>query len=209
MNEPRTALLAAGDFPTHPVPRAALDAAAHVVCCDSAAAALLAYGREPDAVVGDLDSLPPDLRHRLGGRVHAVAEQDDNDLAKAFRFALAQGWRNLVILGATGRREDHTLGNIAWLADFAAQADAVEMVTDYGVFRAYGPPVARFRTTPGMQVSIFGFDPAAPVTGTGLKFPVQNLKLARWWTAALNEAIADTVELRFAFGPLIVFTTHE
>ena len=193
MNEPRTALLAAGDFPTHPVPRAALDAAAHVVCCDSAAAALLAS----------------DLRHRLGGRVHAVAEQDDNDLAKAFRFALAQGWRNLVILGATGRREDHTLGNIAWLADFAAQADAVEMVTDYGVFRAYGPPVARFRTTPGMQVSIFGFDPAAPVTGTGLKFPVQNLKLARWWTAALNEAIADTVELRFAFGPLIVFTTHE
>ena len=60
-----------------------------------------------------------------------------------------------------------------------------------------------------MQVSIFGFDPAAPVTGTGLKFPVQNLKLARWWTAALNEAIADMVELRFAFGPLIVFTTHE
>ena len=178
------------------------------MCCDSAAERLLAYGREPDAVVGDMDSLSPELRLRLAGRVHQVAEQDDNDLAKAFRFALSQGWRDIVILGATGRREDHTLGNIAWLADFAALADSVEMVTDNGVFRAYLPPAARFRTVPGMQVSIFGFDPADPVTGTGLKFPVEGLRLARWWTAALNEAVSETVELTFSTGPLLVFTTH-
>ena len=208
MEKPYAVLLAAGDFPAHAAPRAALAGAAHVVCCDSAAERLLDYGREPDAVVGDMDSLPPDVRVRLGGRVHQVDEQDDNDLAKAFRFALSQGWRDIVVLGATGGREDHTLGNIAWLADFAARADAVEMVTDYGVFRAYLPPTARFRTVPGAQVSIFGFDPNDPVTGTGLKFPVEGLRLARWWTAALNEAVADEVTLSFAAGPLIVFTTH-
>ncbi len=204
----KTAILAAGDFPTHPAPLAALNGAAHVVCCDSAAGKLLDYGREPDAVVGDMDSLPPALRQRLGDRVYHMAEQDDNDLAKAFRFALSQGWRDIVILGATGRREDHTLGNIAWLADFAPLADSVEMVTDYGVFRAYSPPMARFRAVSGMQVSIFGFDPSDPVTGTGLKFPVEELRLARWWTAALNEAVADEVTLSFASGPVIVFTTH-
>ena len=204
----KTAILAAGNFPTHPAPLAALDGAEHIVCCDSAAERLLDYGREPDAVVGDMDSLSPELRHRLGGRVHKVDEQDDNDLAKAFRFALSQGWRDIVILGATGRREDHTLGNIAWLADFAPLADSVEMVTDNGVFRAYLPPMARFGTVPGTQVSIFGFDPMDPVTGTGLKFPVERLCLARWWTAALNEAVADEVTLSFASSPLIVFTTH-
>ncbi len=209
MEKPYTVLLAAGDFPTHPAPLAALAGAAHVVCCDSAAERLLAHGRTPDAVVGDMDSLPPELRRLLGDRVHQVDEQDDNDLAKAFRFALSKGWRDIVILGATGRREDHTLGNIAWLADFAAQANAVEIVTDFGVFRAYWPPFARFDTAPGMQVSIFGFDPSDPVSGTGLKFPVDGLRLVRWWTAALNEAVADRVELRFANGPLIVFATHE
>ncbi len=204
----KTAILAAGDFPTHPAPLAALDGAEHVVCCDSAAGRLMDYGREPDAVVGDLDSLPPALRLRLGKRVHQVDEQDDNDLAKAFRFAISQGWRDIVILGATGKREDHTLGNIAWLADFAPLADSVEMVTDNGVFRAYLPPMARFRVVPGTQVSIFGFDPTDPVTGTGLKFPVEGLRLARWWTAALNEAVADEVTLSFASAPIIVFTTH-
>jgi thiamine pyrophosphokinase len=84
----------------------------------------------------------------------------------------------------------------------------VEMVTDNGVFRAYLPPMARFFTVPGTQVSIFGFDPTDPVTGTGLKFPVDGLRLVRWWTAALNEAVADEVTLSFATGPLIVFTTH-
>ena len=201
-------ILAAGDFPTHPAPLAALDAAAHIVCCDSAASSLLAYGREPDAVVGDMDSLPAPLRERFGDRVVAVAEQDDNDLAKAFRHALSRGWRRLVILGATGRREDHTLANIAWLADFAPLADDVSMVTDNGVFRAYMPPAASFRAMPGTQVSIFGFDPEDPVSASGLKFPVVRLRLARWWTASLNEAVSDTVKLHFSSGPLIVFTTH-
>ena len=31
-----------------------------------------------------------------------------------FRFCLQQAWRKLVILGATGLREDHTLGNLAF-----------------------------------------------------------------------------------------------
>ncbi len=204
----QTVVLAAGDFPTHPAPLAALDGAAHVVCCDGAAAALLAHGRVPDAVVGDMDSLPQSLRQTLGDRVVTVEEQDDNDLAKAFRYALSRGWRRIAILGATGRREDHTLANISWLADFAPMADDVAMVTDNGVFRACLPPVASFRAAPGTQVSIFGFDPEDPVTGRGLKFPVERLRLARWWTASLNEAVADSVELSFAKGPLIVFTTH-
>jgi thiamine pyrophosphokinase len=205
---PLTVVLAAGDFPTHPAPLAALGVAAHVVCCDGAAERLLAYGREPDAVVGDMDSLSDALRERLGDRVVAVAEQDDNDLAKAFRHALSRGWRDIAILGATGRREDHTLANIAWLADFAPLADNVSMITDNGVFRAFLPPAASFRAAPGTQVSIFGFDPEDPVSASGLKFPVERLRLARWWTASLNEAVADTVELHFARGPLIVFTTH-
>ncbi len=203
-----TAILAAGDFPTHPAPLGALAGAEHVVCCDSAARRLLDYGREPDAVVGDMDSLSPELRQHLGKRIHQVDEQDDNDLAKAFRFALSQGWRDIVILGATGKREDHTLGNIAWLADFAPLADSVAMVTDNGVFRAYLPPMARFHVVSGTQVSIFGFDPLDPITGTGLKFPVKELRLARWWTAALNEAVTDEVTLSFATGPILVFTTH-
>ena len=201
-------IVAAGAFPRTEYPRYLISTADLVVCCDGALSTLEKHAIVPDVVIGDMDSVCGRALKRFGGTKIHISGQDDNDLAKAFCFALSQGWRDIVVLGATGGREDHTLGNIAWLADFAARADAVEMVTDYGVFRAYLPPTARFRTVPGAQVSIFGFDPNDPVTGTGLKFPVEGLRLARWWTAALNDAVADEVTLSFAAGPLIVFTTH-
>ena len=201
----KTVILAAGDFPSHPVPLAALFSASAIVCCDSAAAELVACGFSPDAIVGDLDSLPADLKERFADRLFPVAEQDDNDLAKAFRFTLGKGWRDIVILGATGKREDHTLGNISWLADFAPLADSVVMLTDNGLFQALQAPGGTIRVEPGDQISLFSFDPSVAVSAEGLKYPVDNLHLRRWWTATLNEAVSDTVSFHFASGTLLAY----
>ena len=57
--------------------------------------------------------------------IHRETEQETNDLSKAFRYCLKRGWKKLFILGATGKREDHTMGNISLLSDYQAQADAV------------------------------------------------------------------------------------
>jgi len=129
----RTVILADGDFPSHPEPLAYWAASERVVCCDGAASQAVARGVEPVAVVGDGDSISPALRDRLGARWVCDPGQDDNDLAKAFRYCLTRGWRRLAILGATGRREDHTLGNLSLLADFQAEADVV-LATDTGLF---------------------------------------------------------------------------
>lgn len=201
----KVVILAAGDFPSHPVPLAALSSASAIVCCDSAAAELVAHGFSPDAIVGDLDSVPADLKQRFADRLFHVAEQDDNDLAKSFRFAIGKGWRDIVILGATGKREDHTLGNISWLADFAPLADSVVMLTDHGIFQAIQAPGGIVKAEPGDQVSLFSFDPSIAVSAEGLKYPVDNLHLRRWWTATLNEAVSDTIRFRFVSGLLLVY----
>lgn len=202
----RTAILADGDFPSSPLALGTLRAARRVVCCDRAAAALFnRTGRTPDAIVGDMDSLDATLAEKWGGIIESVAEQDDNDLAKAFRFCVARGWRDVVILGATGRREDHALGNISWLADFAAQAPDVAMVTDNGVFTVVLAPGGEIATEPGMQVSFFGFDPRQAISATGVKFPVNGLRLRRWFVATLNEATGDRVSLSFDGEPVIAF----
>lgn len=203
----RTVILADGDFPTHPAPLAALAAASRVICCDGAAGALLAAGREPDLVVGDLDGLTPALRARLAGRLAPAPGQDRNDLDKAFRHCLRQGWRDVVILGATGRREDHTLGNLALLADFAAEAPETVMITDHGFVWPLLRP-AELPAFPGRQVSVFSLDPAAAITSRGLRYPLREKRLRRWWEAALNEAEGDSFELRFEGGPLLVFACH-
>jgi thiamine pyrophosphokinase len=203
---PCTVILANGDFPSHPVPTAVLRTAERIVCCDGAAARLTAAGLSPAAIVGDLDSLPAPLRASCADRIHQDPGQDDNDLAKAFRYCLSRGWRRLVILGATGRREDHTLGNLGWLPDFAAEAD-VALLTDTGTFAAVTGS-ARFPSHPGQPVSLFTFDGHTVLNARGLRYPVTNLQPVRWWRATLNEALGETFEVSAANGPALVFLAH-
>ena len=204
----RTVILADGDFPSHPLPLAALRTARRVICCDGAAEKLLNFGRTPDVIVGDLDGLSATLRLRFTSQLIHDAGQASNDLTKAFRHCMAQGWRDVVILGATGLREDHSLGNISLLADYVREAPSVVMITDNGVFvplLASGSVTSR----PGQPVSIFRFDPGATVQARGLRWPLTDVTFTRWWQATLNEAQGETIELAFDGGPLLVFLCHE
>ena len=177
-------ILAAGDFPKKGgAAWRILETADKVVCCDSAA---IAYrrrmGREPDAVVGDCDSIKGDFKN-----VVRIAEQETNDLEKAVRYCNSKGWRHPLILGATGRREDHTIGNI-----FRAVALGLEIVTNYGRFIPFSGRKT-FTTAKGAAISIFATDPATRMTSTGLEWPLDEVRFKNLYCATLNRATSDRV----------------
>lgn len=68
-------VLAAGTYPTHPLPLQILANADTVVCCDGAAEAFLAKGGTPTAIVGDGDSLPQSLKEPYAHLLHLESEQ--------------------------------------------------------------------------------------------------------------------------------------
>ena len=111
-------IVANGRFPSAELPLRLLKEAKTIIACDGAVKTLYEKGIHPDAIVGDLDSIPAGLRERYADRIHHVEDQEINDLTKSVRFAHTQGYREVLILGATGLREDHTLGNISLLASF-------------------------------------------------------------------------------------------
>ncbi|MEY4779520.1 MAG: hypothetical protein RLZZ607_833, partial [Pseudomonadota bacterium] len=59
--------------------------APRLVAADSGADRLLALGAEPEAVIGDLDSISSAAQVRLVGRLHHIAEQVTTDFDKALR----------------------------------------------------------------------------------------------------------------------------
>ena len=210
-------ILAAGDFPTHPVPLRALREADFVVCCDSAYRQWKVESGKwkekiPFVVVGDGDSLPEADKRALGDRWVQVDEQDYNDLHKAMAWAASQFSilnSQFTILAATGRREDHTLGNISYLVTFAEEypgAD-IEMLTDYGRFTAMTGR-RTFATFPRQQVSILSMTPDQPIYGQGLRWPLDGFHARRWWQATLNEALGPEVTLQ-SDGWLVVFRTYD
>ncbi|MBR1799499.1 MAG: thiamine diphosphokinase [Bacteroidales bacterium] len=207
------AVIAAGDFPTHQRPLQALKEASYVVFCDSAYSEvrLGCLGTTDYDVVGDGDSLPEAVQTKLGNKFHKIDEQDFNDLHKAVAFAFEKHPTARVcrIFGATGRREDHTLGNISYLPLLAAEhREAVfEMLTDYGIFTTMTGHRC-YRSFARQQVSVFSLDPHLPISGSGLKWQLNETFVDSWWQATLNEALADSFTLQ-SRGRLIVFQTYD
>ena len=188
-------ILAAGSFPTHPVPLQALREADFVVCCDSAYKAMRneEFGMRNYVVVGDGDSLSEADKAALGDRWVHVAEQDYNDLHKAMQWAAAHyplPTTHYQLIAATGKREDHTIGNISYLVTFAEEypgAD-IEILTDYGRFVAMTGS-RTFACFPRQQVSIFTMEPDMAINAVGLKWPLDGFHARLWWQATLNEAL--------------------
>lgn len=189
-------IMANGSFPETSLPLEMLRKASFIIACDGATGALHEAGIIPDAIVGDLDSIPAPFRRLYADRIHIVEDQEINDLTKAVRYAHSIGQQEVLILGATGLREDHTLGNISLLMDYASIFRKVEMLSDYGQFTPL-LQTATLPSHPGQQVSIFSMYPEGKISTSGLKWPICNRKLTSWWQGSLNEAIGNefTIEL--------------
>lgn len=187
-------VVANGSFPQTAGPLELLKSAPAIIACDGAVQNLHERGLEPTAIVGDLDSIPQEMLRLYADRIHTVEDQEINDLTKAVRFAHTTGYRKLLILGATGLREDHTLGNISLLMDYAPLFEQVEMLSDYG----HLIPVQQTTTlpsTPGQQISIFSTYPFGEITTEGLRWPITRRRLTAWWQGSLNEALGNEFTL--------------
>jgi len=196
MNKFDAVILANGGYPVHEVPLNILQHASHVVACDGA----VSHYPQAEIIVGDGDSVPEAFRNRL----IQIDEQEDNDLTKATRYCLHQGWHRIAYLAATGMREDHTLGNIALLMRYYRDMDVEGiMATDYGIFTpAKGDRT--FASKPGQQVSIFNFG-STRISSEGLKW--NSYAYRELWQGTLNEALADQFTLR-ADGYYMVYQTY-
>ena len=202
-------ILCNGAFPTEPYPLFLLDSAQGVVCCDGALEKWLAHNpsARPLAVVGDLDSLPEALQERFAEVLVHVEEQDDNDQTKALRWVLEQHpeTTEIVILGATGLREDHTIGNLGLLMDYPRQFDLgdrrLSMVSDFGT--AF--PVTDscdLHLGEGRRISLFSADNTLRITSEGLQWPLDAVVFDAWWKATLNRTTAPIVSLHFSHHSL-------
>ena len=196
-------ILGAGDYPRHEVPQGLLRDAGRVVCCDGAAEEYIRReGKLPWRIVGDGDSLDDSFKERYRDIVRCFSEQENNDQTKATLYLLEHGVKEIVDLGATGRREDHTIGNVSLLVDYMNKGLRVKMCTDKGVFVP-----ARDRFTDEMlpeevknsqTISIFSFG-ADRLRSSGLQYPLHDLN--SWWQGTLNR-ITDkhfTIEAKGCF----------
>jgi thiamine pyrophosphokinase len=205
MNNPdsRVVIVADGSFPYHEIPLGYIRKARSIICCDGSTRNLIDAGFIPDAIVGDMDSLSPELAGLYADRLFKTEEQETNDLTKSVKWCADKGYDNLVITGATGKREDHTIGNVSLLAEYATYVKVI-MVTDTGYFIPLDRS-AELASFVGQQISIFSIDCDTEITSHNLKYQLFKTRLSNWWQATLNESLDDSFSINFDKGRLIVY----
>ncbi len=149
----------------------ALNRTGLMVAADGGAEVILESGRVPDAVIGDFDSLRPDLKDRIPtDRLFPISEQDSTDFDKALRSIDTP----LVLgVGFLGARVDHQLAVFNTMIRLQDRS-CILLGEREVIFHA--PPRIALKIEPESTVSLFPF---RRVTGTsrGLEWPIDELVL--------------------------------
>ena len=196
-------ILANGDFPKHPTPLRILKEATTIICCDGAMNNLVDHGLKPTHIIGDMDSISLELKNKYEDMLIHIADQNENDLRKALKWAEENGAKKVIILGATGKRDDHSLANIFTLLQYPSKLD-LTIYTDYGIFSMVKGE-HKFDSFTGEQVSLFSTDNTIKITSTYLKYNLNNKKLTNLYCGSLNESINDVFTISISHGKILVY----
>ena len=201
-----TAIVANGEVPSSELSLSILKEKKRVICCDGALQKLLSINIIPDVVVGDGDSMDREdlLRHNIP--YYADCSEEYNDLQKALKYCMANGYNDVLLLGCGGLREDHFIANLSIMVMYSEKM-RLAMQTEHGVFNVMRG-TSMFRSVPGMQVSVFPSNLHTKLSFSGLKYPVNNRSFNWLWEGSLNESVgsAFTVEADDE-EPVVVYRT--
>ena len=201
-----------GQFPKREYPLYLLESADYVICCDGAIDTYLRHFRgrnlrRPDVVIGDMDSLSKKTAERFRDIAVKIDEQETNDQSKAFHYILEHfpDVDTIHILGATGKREDHTIGNLSLLMEYAREMRrqdcgrtvSVDIVSDWSTAFAI-TDTCTLDVGEGRSVSIICPDNSLNIKSEGLVWPTDNVVFDNLWQATLNRASADRISLTFS-----------
>ena len=188
--------LVAGD---RPLPATVEDLAndALVIGADGGGERLLAAGIEPDVVVGDLDSLSAVAQKQFSDRLVRDSAPDSSDLEKAVAWARTEGADDIVVIGWSGGRLDHTL------AALALAFEGVQLHDDRFLVTAVAGS-AEITAQPGTLFSLMAL-PEAVVSVDGARWNLEQEPLTMGARGMHNEVAASgRVQVECHTGKLLL-----
>ena len=190
----------------------AIDASTLSVAADGGLSHADRAGRGVDVVIGDLDSVEPDMleRARTSGSeviVHPT-DKDATDLDLALEL-VARRWdgtrpARVLVVGGHGGRTDHLLGNLLLIASERHRELRITMWSGVEVVTVVRE-TAHLTRHSGTVVSLLAANgPASGVTTSGLRFPLDDATLEPGASIGLsNELTGERAEVHVRTGALI------
>lgn len=176
-------------------------------------------GLIPDYIVGDFDTVDPEVLERFRRKPYIVWEQhkpekNETDTELARNRALTLGCGRIVFLGATGGRIDHMLGNLDALCACLQQGIEAWMVDRQNrIMLLDGAHSFSKATQWGKYVSFLPYtEEVRGIILKGFKYPLNGKDIRRGEEVGLcisNEIAEDYAEITFEDGILICVESRD
>ncbi len=169
-----------GDRPSAALLRTLAARADFVLCADSGLTAAQAAGVRPDAVIGDMDSVPCEALQRYaqaGNVLRLPCEKDDTDGVAALDEVIRRGATHVTLTGALGGRLDHALANCMLLVrayNRGITASIEEDTQRVELLRGRREIAGR----PGQTFSLLSLGEAHIVSLTGAHYPLHDYAMS-------------------------------
>lgn len=188
-----------------------------IIGVDKGLVFLYEQGIEPDYIVGDFDSAPKEIVRYYKEETNVPIREfnpvkDASDTEIALRLCLDLRRQNILILGATGKRQDHFWANVQSLKiALDAKADA-RIIDKYNCIRL----LDRDFTLPkekafGKYISVFPLGATVEDFGIqGVRYPLSHHALTPYNSLCVsNEIVEDELKVTIPFGTVVLMETHD
>lgn len=188
-----------------------------VIAVDGGLAFCQLTGLRPDVILGDFDSVPPEIltayRQEKSAPIEAYdSHKDYTDMELGMRKAMELGCSQAILLGATGTRLDHTLTNIQCLPILEDAGIEARIVDKNNRIRLLsGKTILHRNRQFGKYVSFlpFGGD-VEGVTLKGFVYPLENFYLPYVNSRSVSNEIAqEEAEVSFSRGRLLMIESRD
>ena len=188
-----------------------------VIAVDGGLEAAKKLGIIPDVIVGDFDTVHPEILAYYRKMEHIIwevhqPEKDDTDTEFAIRESIRRGADSITIIGGTGTRLDHVLGNISLLGIGLEEQVAMELLDEHNRIRMIQDALTLEKETQyGKYVSLipYGGD-VQEITLWGFKYLLSDYTMGGFNSLGIsNEIVDNRAEIRFRSGILLVIESKD
>lgn len=176
-----------------------------IICADGGANSAKKLGLIPNFIIGDLDSINTEVikYFRSRSEIIQIKRQSDTDVEKCLKFAIKKGFKEVILLGVTGDRLDHTICNLGIVIKFFNKIK-IHISAENSFLSAFNKSI-KIKTKIGETISLYAFDNRTFITSKGLSYPLKESNLAFGEKESTsNVAVSESVELDISGGIIFI-----
>lgn len=197
----RAVIISAGTVSDYGYTRGLVREDDFIVCADGGLKHCLGMKLKPNLIVGDFDSFSGEIP-KDAEVIKLRPEKDYSDTHVAVTEAVDRGFDELLMLGCTGTRLDHTVSNIGMLEYLRRTGKKAAIADGHNyIFALEKRHIIHGR--PGMNISFIPLEPVSGLTLKGFMYPLNKANIDIYRSIWLsNVLLSDTGEVTFENGAI-------